>query len=137
MLRELDTLRNRIDRLFSEDDLDVRARPEGAITPALDVQETDAEILVTVSMPGIKPDDVEVHVDNNVLTVRGSTREERDETQGTWHVHERRFGSVFRSISLPAPVNDEAADASMADGVLTVRLPKTDEPRGKKITVKA
>jgi HSP20 family protein len=137
MLRELDTLRNRIDRIFSEDDLGFTSRPDGDIAPPLDIQETETEIIVKASMPGIRSDDVDVNVDNNVLTIRGTSREERDEENGKWHVHERRYGSMFRSVSLPSPVEDEKADATLTDGVLEIHLPKSEKSQGRKITVKS
>jgi HSP20 family protein len=137
MLRELDTLRDRLDRLFSDSEIGVISRPEGAITPALDVQETESEVIVKASMPGFKSEDIEVHVDRNTLTIRGTSREERDEEEGTWHVRERRYGSMFRSLSLPTLVDNEMAEAKMADGVLEIRLPKTEASRGRKIDVRS
>jgi HSP20 family protein len=137
MLRELETLRNRIDRMFSDDELAGEARSEGAMAPALDVQETDDEIVVKASMPGIKPEDVEVKLDRDVIKIRGTCREERDEEKGTWHVHERRFGTMYRSFTLPAPVDEERAEATMKDGVLEIHLPKSDVTPGKQITVKS
>jgi HSP20 family protein len=135
MFRDLETLRDRIDRLFS----DVRLLPEipahGGLVPPVDLQETETEIIVKASMPGIKPDDIHVKVDNNVLTIRGESREEQDETKGTWHVHERRFGSMYRSLTLPSAVTEDQAEAKMQDGVLEIHLPKSDLSRGKEIKI--
>jgi HSP20 family protein len=137
MLRELDTLRERLDRFFSDSDIEVTSSSESMIAPALDVQETDEELIIKASMAGMKADDIEVHIDDSILTIRGSSHEEREEKEGTWHVRERRSGSVFRSLALPTVVDNEKADARMSDGVLEVRLPKTDTERGRKIEVKS
>jgi HSP20 family protein len=137
MIRELDSLRDRLDRLFSDGEIGVISRPEGAITPALDVQETESEVIVKASMPGFKSEDIEVHLDNNTLTIRGTSHEEREEEEGTWHVRERRYGSMFRSFAIPTLVDNEMAEAKMSDGVLEIRLPKAESSRGRKIEVKS
>jgi HSP20 family protein len=137
MFRELESLRDRIDRMFADVGMPAEIRPDGALIPEVDLQETDKEITVKASMPGVKPDDIDVKVDHNVLTLRGTSREERDETKGTWHVHERRFGSMYRSLTLPAAVKEDQAEARMQDGVLEIRLPKSDVSQGKQIKVKS
>jgi HSP20 family protein len=135
MFRELETLRDRIDRLFSDGGVLPDIGEAGMLVPPIDVQEKDNEILVRATMPGINADDVDIKVDHNMLTIRGESREERDEKDGTWHVHERRFGSMYRRLPLPTPVKEEEAEATMHDGVLEIRLPKADESRSKTIKV--
>jgi HSP20 family protein len=136
VFRELETLRDRFDRLFSEMGRITDLRPDSAMLTPVDLQETETEIVVKASLPGVKPEDIEIKVDQGVLTIRGESREERDEKEGTWHVRERRFGSVYRSMALPAPVKDDEADAKMTDGVLEIHLPKSSAPTGKRIEVK-
>ena len=133
--RELDTVRDRIDRLLTETGLLHGLQQDAALMPDIDVQETDDKILVKASMPGIKPEDIDINIDQNVLTIRGTSREEHEETEGTWHVHERRCGRMFRSVTLPAAVNDDAAEARMSDGVLEIQLPKSEATIGKRIKV--
>jgi HSP20 family protein len=135
MFRELETLRNRIDRLFSDMDLSPEPRADGQLVPPVDLQETETEIIVTASMPGIKPDDISVEVDNTQLVIRGQSREERDEKTGSWHVHERRFGSMYRSLTIPSAVDEGQAEAKLHDGVLEIHLPKSEVSRGKQIEV--
>lgn len=132
---ELDTLRERIDRLFAEFAAWPRADGERQVMP-IDLQETDDELTVTASLPGIRPEDVSVEVDQGVLTIRGESREERDETRGAWHIQERRTGSVQRAIALPVAVDADSATATLKDGVLSVTLKKTTPTRPRSIPVK-
>jgi HSP20 family protein len=104
--------------------------------PETDVVETEREIRVQVEMPGLKRDNIEVDVENNVLTVRGEKREERTEGQeGRYHLAERRWGTFARSFVLPRDVDADHIQASFEDGVLTVRIPKSEKARRRKIDV--
>jgi HSP20 family protein len=137
VFRELETLRDRFERLFSDIAPFADLRTEGTLMPSVDVQETEKEIVVKASLPGIRAEDIDVQVDQGMLIIRGESREERDEKEGTWHVHERRVGSIYRSMPLPSPVKEDQAEAKMTDGVLEIRLPKSETPSGKRIEVKA
>jgi HSP20 family protein len=104
--------------------------------PETDVIETEREIRVHVEMPGLKRDNIEVDVENNVLTIRGEKREERTEGQeGRYHLAERRYGTFARSFVLPRDVDAENIQATFEDGVLTVRIPKSEKARRRKIDV--
>lgn len=104
--------------------------------PETDVVETEREIRVQVEMPGLKRDNIEVDVENNVLTIRGEKREERTEGQeGRYHLAERRWGTFARSFVLPRDVDADNIQASFEDGVLTVRIPKSEKARRRKIDV--
>jgi HSP20 family protein len=103
---------------------------------ALDVAETDNEFLVKASLPGIKPEDLEITYNANVLTIKGETKEEKDVNDKHYHLRERRYGSFSRSISLPATVKSEAIEASYDAGVLTLHLPKAEEAKPKRIQIK-
>lgn len=131
---ELDTLRERIDRLFAEFTVWPRADFEKTVMP-IDVQETNRELTVTASLPGIKAEDIYMEVEGGILNIRGESREERDETEGNWHVLERRIGSVQRSLTLPAAVDPETSRATIKDGVLTVTFAKTEQASPKTIEV--
>jgi HSP20 family protein len=133
-VREIETLRDRFDKLFADMTSWQRPVTETALVP-LDIQEVNGEILVTASMPGIKPDDVEIEINRGVLTMRGKSEEERDEKEGNWHLHERRTGSVERTVTLPAPVDDESARATFEDGVLKVTFKKVETTPTRKIPV--
>jgi HSP20 family protein len=135
-MRELETLRDRFDKLFADMTSWQRPAVESASVP-LDIEETDEEIVVTASMPGIKPDDVEIEFSRGVLTMRGKTQEEREEKNGNWYLRERRTGSVERTVTLPAPVADDSATANMQDGVLKVTFRRAATAPTHKIPVAA
>ena len=104
--------------------------------PETDVVETEREIRVQVEMPGLKRDNIEVDVENNVLTIRGEKREERTEGQeGRYHLAERRWGTFARSFVLPRDVDADNIQASFEDGVLSVRIPKSEKARRRKIDI--
>ncbi len=132
---DMDTLRERFDRLFS-DLTSGSGMPEDRSMMPLDVQETDSELIVKASMPGIKPDNIAVEIRHGILTIRGDSQEHRDETHGKWHVVERRVGTLERTMTLPAPVDESSGDAHYEDGVLSVTFKKTLDQAGKKIDVR-
>ncbi len=104
----------------------------------LDLVETDQAYEVHMDLPGVKPDQVDIQVNNNMLTIRGQ-REEQHEEGGKgkqYHRVERRFGSFSRSVLLPNSVNDFEAVAEFDDGVLRITLPKSEQARPRKINIK-
>jgi len=103
--------------------------------PALDLSETAEGYLVEAALPGLKPEDVEVTVENNVLTIKGETRQEVDDKQRNFHRVERRFGSFQRTIGLPTTVKADQIHASLTNGVLRLEIPKADEVKPRKISV--
>ena len=105
--------------------------------PDTDVIETEREIRVVTEMPGLKQENIEVDVENNVLTIRGEKREERleGEQQGRFHLAERRYGTFTRSFVLPRDVDPEQIQADFQDGVLTVAIPKSERVRRRRIQV--
>lgn len=108
-------------------------------SPETDVVETEREIRVVTEMPGLKRDNIEVDVENNVLTIRGEKREERTEGEegGRFHLSERRYGTFSRSFVLPSSVDAESIQASFEDGVLRVTIPKNERARRRRIDVSA
>jgi len=101
----------------------------------MDVSETQDAYEINVSLPGVNPDDVEITLNNNTLTIRGEVRAEEEREDKTYHVRERRIGSFVRSIALPSSINADAIDAHYDNGVLRLRLPKVEEARPKRIQV--
>jgi HSP20 family protein len=135
--REMLAWRSAMDRMFDKALTDPDAWTEtDSWNLALDVAETENEFLVKASLPGIKPDDLEITYNANVLTIRGETKEEKDVDEKRYHLRERRYGSFSRSISLPASVKQEAIEASYDAGVLTLHLPKAAEAKPKRIQIK-
>jgi len=109
--------------------------PAGAIG-SLDVSETDAQVEVRLDLPGVDAKDLDIQINENVLTVSGERKEEKEEKDKMYHRVERRCGSFSRSITLPCPVKQEAVDAQYRDGVLAIKLPKSEEAKARKIKVK-
>ncbi len=105
--------------------------------PSMDVSETEESFQIRVDLPGIKPEEVQVEVRNNVLEITGERKEEREEKGKTWHHTERRVGRFARSLSLPCEVQDDKVVAECSNGVLNILLPKAEKAKSKKIAVKA
>jgi HSP20 family protein len=113
--------------------------PSGAraLQPALDVHENDKQYTVTVELPGSKRDDVTVELHDNVLTIRGEKKSEREEKKEHARYVERRFGSFSRSFTLPSDALVDKIDASFAEGVLTLTVPKSEEAKPRTIAIKS
>jgi HSP20 family protein len=105
-------------------------------TPAVDIAEHDDEYLVKVELPGVNKDDVKLTLENNILTIRGEKKQEKETKKENYHRVERSYGSFQRSFTLPAAVKADKIDASYNDGILTVSLPKAEEAKPKQIEVK-
>ncbi|MFP4029662.1 MAG: Hsp20/alpha crystallin family protein [Candidatus Brocadiia bacterium] len=110
---------------------------ESVVSPALDISETEDAYKVTAELPGMSKDDVELNIDHGVLTLSGKKREEEKTEEENFLRVERTYGSFSRSVPLPSSVNEEAVEASFSEGVLTIKLPKNEEARGKKIEIKS
>jgi HSP20 family protein len=109
----------------------------GAMVPALDMSETDTTIDVRMDLPGIQAKDIDIQVSGNVLTVSGQREEEKEDKGRTFHRLERRYGNFSRSVTLPCAVAESEVAAEHHDGVLTIKLPKTEESKAHKIKVKS
>lgn len=135
--REMMTLREAMDRLFD----DAFTRPlsirDGWSSPAIDMYQTDDEVVVKASLPGFKADDVKINITGEVLTLKGEVKHEEEKKERAWHMREQRWGSFERSIALPITVVADRAKADFENGVLTITLPKAEEAKPKTITVKA
>ena len=135
-LRDLDQVADQINRLFGEP-LFGGSESAGWV-PRVNVEETKDHLVLTAELPGLRPEDVEIEVENNVLTLRGrkeETREEKDEPR--YHVWERRHGTFQRSFSLPRTVSADKIGATFEHGVLRVEMPKAAEAKGRKIEIRA
>jgi HSP20 family protein len=106
------------------------------MTPSLDLAESDNALEVRMDIPGMEAKDIDIQVNANVLTVSGERKEEREEKDKTYHRVERRVGAFSRSVTLPCQVKEDAVDAQYKNGTLTIKLPKTEEAKARKITVK-
>jgi HSP20 family protein len=108
----------------------------GALVPAIDVSEDDRHYTITVELPGGRKEDLQIEVQHDTLTIRGEKKSEREEKKEQRRYVERSYGSFSRSFSLPADADAEHIDASFKDGVLTIRLPKTEAAKPRAIAVK-
>ena len=134
--RGVTSLQEQINRLFSET-FD-RSTDEGSLTtwaPAVDIYETEQELVVKADLPDVKPEDLDIRVENNILTIRGERKFEKKVNENNYLRIERSYGSFSRSFSLANTVNTEAIKADYKDGVLTLSIPKREEAKPKQIKV--
>ena len=135
--RELTTLQNRMSRLFEEQYGSGRedSLTTGAFVPAVDIYEDEHTIQLKLEVPGIEEKDLDVKVENNVLTVSGERKFEKEEKEENFRRVERRYGSFSRSFTLPNSVNAEDVKADYSNGVLKITLGKRAEAKPKQIKV--
>lgn len=110
---------------------------EGTVmwAPALDVRETDTELIIEIEAPGLKPGELDISVENSSLTIRGERKVEREENKGELRLSEREYGAFCRTVELPAGVQSEKASAKHENGIVTISLPKTEKSKAKRIKV--
>ena len=131
----LTSLRDELDRLF---DFASPTRDSGLFsgwTPALDVFDDKDHLTVTVELPGLKKEDINLSLHDGVLTVSGERKTEREQKEGETFRSERYFGRFQRSVTLPTAVDGGKVNAAYKDGILTVTLPKAEEAKPKQIEV--
>jgi HSP20 family protein len=103
----------------------------------LDVYEEGDNLMVKASVPGVKPNELNVQIEGDVLTISGETKQEKERKEKAYHLREHRYGRFTRSVTLPCPVMVDKAEAVFEDGMLTLTVPKAaEEARGKKIPIK-
>ena len=103
----------------------------GMFGPSTDITETDKSVDVSVELPGMTQDDIDISLSHEALTIRGEKKIEREEERKGVYMSERSYGSFYRTVPLPAGVDADKADATFKNGVLTVSLPKTPEAQAK------
>jgi len=135
---DLISLREAMDRLFEESFVRPRgvAVTNGTLTLPLEVYQTEDEVVVKAPVPGVRPEDIDVNVLGDTLTIKGEIKEEKAE-KASHHLREWRNGVFARTITLPAPVNADQAQATFERGVLTLRLPKAQSARPRQIKVES
>ena len=135
--REMMTLREAMDHLFD----DAFTRPlslrDGWSAPAIDMYQTDDEVVVKASLPGVKADEVQINITGEILTLKGETRQVEEKKDKAWHMREQRWGAFERAIALPTEVVADKAKAEFENGILTIFLPKAEEVKPKIINIKA
>jgi HSP20 family protein len=139
-INEMVTLRNAMDKLF-EDSI---VRPTGWWVAedgwgalALDVFQTANEVVVKASLPGFKPEEVDISITGDTLAIKAEHKEESESRKGEYFLRERRYGSFSRVVDIPVGIKSDKAEAAFENGVLTLTLPKAEEAKPKQIKVKA
>ena len=130
--REMTQLQNRFDRLFEA----VGGRQESWL-PAVDVFDTQDAVMLKAELAGMDPDDIQIEVEDNVLTIKGERKFEEQVDEERYYRVERRFGSFQRSLALPQGVKPDRIEAAYDDGILTVTVPKAEQEKPKRIEVQA
>ncbi len=137
-VREMDAMQNAMDRLFDETWRNWQpfySAESGANALALDVHENDNSYVVTTALPGVQPENVNIKLHNDLLTIEGEIPQQTTENARSL-MQERFYGRFSRTIRLPQPVNRDAVEAVFENGVLTLTLPKSPEAQPKTIPVK-
>ena len=134
---QLSRLRNEIDRLFeSPFDFGMSDLFQGWLPP-VEIGEDKDQFVVTVELPGMNPNEIETTVHENMLTISGERKQEQKEGEGETYRSERFYGRFQRTIALPQGVDPNKIEATYKDGVLTLRLPKTEQAKPKQIQIKS
>jgi len=137
--RDLLNIREEMNRLF--DDFFTgwperrKGLTEGDWAPSVDIAETENDVLVTAELPGIKQEEVDITITDDVLTLKGEKKEEKEIKKENYHRIERSYGSFQRSINLPTGVQGDKAKASYKDGILRISIPKAEEAKPKQIKI--
>ena len=126
--KEMDRL---LDRLWDGDEMP----NTGAWSPKVEVSESKDAFTLKAEVPGIEPKDIQLTLENGVLTLRGEKRQEAEQKDERWYRTERSYGSFVRALRLPAPVDGTKVNAAFKNGVITVVLPKAAEARGQTIPI--
>jgi HSP20 family protein len=137
--REMVTLRDAMDHLFEDSFTAPHSWTQNwaGTNLALDVYETKDDVVVKATLPGVKPEEVEITITGDVLTIRGQATEEKQVKDQNYIHRERRYGSFERTVRLPDGLKSDKADAEFENGVLTLRLPKSEESKPKTIKISA
>ena len=138
-LGETLSLRQAMDRLFEDSIVNPRNWPggEGQVTPALDVHETPDALVMTMALPGVPPDEVDITITGQNLTIRGEFKPDESVATEQYLYQERRYGSFTRQIQLPLRVQPEKAEASFENGLLRLSIPKAEEVKPRQIQIRA
>jgi len=137
--RELERMRREMDRLwdsFLEGRPGRKVEEVGEWLPTLDVSETKNELVVRAEIPGIDAKDIDISLTNDLLTIKGEKKQEKEEKEENYHLIERSYGSFARAIRLPKEVQSDKISASYRNGILKVTLPKSKEAKKKEIKIK-
>ncbi len=148
--QDMMSLREAMNRLLEESMLPSRAIGGGGmetgqpltrgtrmpVAPALDIQDQGDNFIVRASLPGVRPEDVRIEARGNQVTISGQTKEEQETERGNYLLREHRMGQFFRTFTLPTEVKTDSADASFENGILILRLPKSEQGIARQIPIR-
>jgi HSP20 family protein len=135
---EFEKMRREMDRLWDSffESKPTRRVGEGEWAPSLDISETKGDLVVKAELPGIDPKEIDISLNEGILTIKGEKMQEKEEKEEGYHLVERSYGSFTRSIRLPREIQSEKINASYKNGVLKITLPKTEEAKKKEVKIK-
>ncbi len=132
LLAVRDAVRDVIDTIFEEG----IPLPRGPVPVPIDMYETKTDVVIKATLVGVKPEDLDVSITGDVLTIKGKSEFEEEVEEENFIRRERRFGAFSRQVTIPIPVIAEKAEAKLKDGVLTITIPKAEDVRPQVINVK-
>jgi HSP20 family protein len=137
--KDLLSLQDRMNRLFDESVRNVKPGDEALSSaiwsPAVDIYETDDEVVVKAELPEVNQKDIDIQIENNTLTLRGERKFNKETKKENFHRIERAYGTFSRSFTLPGTIDQEKISADYKDGILKISMPKREETRPKQIKV--
>ena len=136
-VREMTTMRDSIDRIFEDFFSRSPVNTEGYGEIDINMAQTDDAVIIKASIPGVKPEDINISITGETLTIRGETKEDQEFKDTDYHIREMRYGSFTRSVLLPSLVIADKSNAEFENGVLKLTLPKAEQVKPKTITIKA
>ncbi|MCZ6901502.1 MAG: Hsp20/alpha crystallin family protein [Rickettsia endosymbiont of Ixodes persulcatus] len=105
------------------------------LSPSTDIIENDSEYNLEMELPGVTQDNIDLKIDSNILTIEGKKEQSSEKKDHNYHMQERYYGSFYRSISLPSNIDEEHIEAKFNDGILSIKIPKKEQSKAKKIKV--
>jgi HSP20 family protein len=138
-MRELEKMKSEMDNLwdsFFETGLTKRTGAKGYWLPALDVSESETDLVVEAELPGVDEKDIDISLSDGLLTIRGERKQGKERKETDYHLVERSYGSFTRLIRLPKEVKTDKISASFKDGILKITSPKSEEAKKKEIKIK-
>jgi len=137
--RDLNILQERMNRVFEDAAVRGWKSDEPSATtswsPAVDIYETDSEITVQAELPGVDRKDIALQLENNVLTLKGDRRFEKETNQENYHRIERSYGGFSRAFTIPTTIDEDKIRADYKDGILKIALPKKEQVKAKQIKI--
>ncbi len=134
---EFDRFRKKMDLILQEVGSEANGYASANVFPSLNISEDDNELFIRAEVPGVNPEDVDISLEEDTLTLKGERKPDKLNDEASYHRRELEYGKFSRAISLPTRVNKEAVEAKVENGLLTITLPKAEEVKPKQITVKA